>query len=995
MGLWRKKTKSLPPRGVARAAAAGAPRAEIIREALACLADAGEADRLGVWITPASAEKGGARGVFYGTVRDEELGAVPPEWSHLAAEFPLPRDLLLRGRSVMQQVEGTAKSPLLGPLAGLREVLWVPVNGSGRLQGILLAGSRSSRRDLPQAAMEGVAAELSLMLGAEQARETLAQQHADLCLGRRNWKELLERKSPEALLESLAENCTASERANGPGAVFAAIGRWKACRETVQGPVDEVEFLWSAGEAAWKSAVEREPLARVWREALISGQTTGSERQAPWSQTEVLRAVAIPLKRGEERLGVLFSGLEVSSASLVSLERLEYRALLAASALAELRDCEERLERDAERQTLLEASRDALIALDRQGRILWKNRAAKEELEGQDVREEGGCIWPWIRARERAACEAWFRKVWGPQGANSIEPFDVELQDGRRSLLHAECSPDGAYAILRMDRAQPPERNSGSQESAELLALVEWLDQGVILFDAHERVRALNLKFAQLAELAPDEADNIGTLEGLIERMESSAADPEEFASRWRDLAKNEAGAREEVQLAKPAVRILERVSRPVWDANRKKLGRIEIYRDLTAQRIFQARLLQTEKLAALGQMVSAVAHELSNPLTSIAGYAQRLLLRKDTLGRSEEVHRIFSEAQRAGGILRQMLLSAREAPVERRPIALNQVVQRTVEVQRLSMAAEKIHVELDLDPLLPPVHGDAGQLQQVLMNLMGNARQAIETQGQGGTIRLRTGRTGTNRVRLEVSDTGPGIPKEVEARIFDPFFTTKGEGIGTGLGLSIVLGIVREHGGQVYVNSQAKRGATFVIELPAATAEARAGNGCAASGPRSIPRRAAAAGPAKVTLRRTSAIPSRRVMIVEDEPTVAQLIADVLQDGGFHVEVVTEGRRAPERAAASEFDMVICDVRMPGLDGPHFYRSLALAGNPLKDRFLFVTGDALAAQTKEFLEKNGLPYVAKPFRVEELMEKVERVLSESKHVATAPAQRRNAATKG
>jgi two-component system NtrC family sensor kinase len=510
-------------------------------------------------------------------------------------------------------------------------------------------------------------------------------------------------------------------------------------------------------------------------------------------------------------------------------------------------------------------------------------------------------------------------------------------------------------------------------------------------------VRALNLKFAQLAELGPEEADGIDTLEGLIERIGPRAANPEQFGSRWRELAnKEETGVREEVHLAKPTSRILERVSRPVLDADRKKLGRIEIYRDLTAQRIFQARLLQTEKLAALGQMVSGVAHELSNPLTSIAGYAQRLLLRQDVLGRSEEVHRIFSEAERAGRILRQMLLTAREGTPERRTIALNQVVQRTVEVQRLSMAAEKVRVELDLDPLLPPVQGDAGQLQQVLMNLMGNARQAMESQGSGGTIRIRTQRLETDRVRLEVSDTGPGIPEEIQARIFDPFFTTKAEGVGTGLGLSIVLGIVREHGGQVYVNSELGKGTKFLIELPSAKAVEGMTKEQAASGLKAVPKRIAhAAGSGRNSPRRAAAHSPRVVMVVEDEPTVAQLIADVLHDAGFQVEVLADGRRAPERAIARDFDLVICDVKMPGLDGPHFYRSLVLADNPLKDRFLFVTGDVLAAQTKEFLEKNGLPYVAKPFRVEELMDKVKRVLAEAKHIAAVPAQRRNAATKG
>ena len=134
--------------------------------------------------------------------------------------------------------------------------------------------------------------------------------------------------------------------------------------------------------------------------------------------------------------------------------------------------------------------------------------------------------------------------------------------------------------------------------------------------------------------------------------------------------------------------------------------------------------------------------------------------------------------------------------------MAINQVVLQTIELQQVSLAQENIGVELDLDPGWPMVHGDAGHLQQVLLNLTGNARQALGHTGKGGTIRVRTKQIGDHRVLLEIADNGPGIPSEILGRIFDPFFTTKPAGTGTGLGLAIVLGIVREHGGHVNVAS-------------------------------------------------------------------------------------------------------------------------------------------------------------------------------------------------
>jgi two-component system, NtrC family, sensor kinase len=343
--------------------------------------------------------------------------------------------------------------------------------------------------------------------------------------------------------------------------------------------------------------------------------------------------------------------------------------------------------------------------------------------------------------------------------------------------------------------------------------------------------------------------------------------------------------------------------------------------------------------------------------------------------------------------------LNARETLPERRTVSLNQIVLQTMELQRFSLGAEKIRVEADLDPALPAAHGDPGQLQQVLMNLMGNSRQAIEQQGRGGTIRVRTKRIGEQRMLLEVQDDGPAVPPAILARIFDPFFTTKPAGVGTGLGLAIVLSVVREHGGQVRVLNPPEGGAVFQIELPAAAGrlpderrdiDQKDKQGALLATVRRKEREDRS--PVRAAIGKGS-----RVLVVEDEPTVARLIADVLEDEGFHVDVLLDGREALNRAGRETYDLVICDMKMPGLDGQHFYNSLVRAGNPLRERFLFVTGDIIGAQTREFLERNQLPHVAKPFRVEELTAKVYRVLESNIHrEAPMPViARKNAARNG
>jgi CheY-like chemotaxis protein len=258
----------------------------------------------------------------------------------------------------------------------------------------------------------------------------------------------------------------------------------------------------------------------------------------------------------------------------------------------------------------------------------------------------------------------------------------------------------------------------------------------------------------------------------------------------------------------------------------------------------------------------------------------------------------------------------------------------------------------------------------------------------------------GERRLLLEVEDTGPGIPQAIQARIFDPFFTTKPAGVGTGLGLAIVLSVVREHGGQVRVKNSLQGGAIFQLELPAAAeVPEETGAPLFESQPRDQAI-GAIARPGGIGIRDASqsrGARSARVLVVEDEPTVARLIGDVLEDEGMHVDVLLDGREALARAARQPYDLVICDMRMPGLDGQQFYQSLVRAGNPLRKRFLFVTGDIVAVQTREFLEKNHLPHVAKPFRVEELTEKVHLVLESMppREPTSAGASRKNATRNG
>jgi signal transduction histidine kinase/CheY-like chemotaxis protein len=993
----KKQEDKAPDKGVARAAVGGASREELVREALHRMSLETSADRFGVWIEPQPAHREDSSFPlsFRGAIWEKGVEATPAEWARLSPEFPLPEELFA-GKSVEQDLEKPPVRPMLGPLVEMRAAVWVPVARGGRLRGVLLACTRTKQGALPRALLESVAAELLLAVELDEEQRTARERQSDLAMAAEVITALGKTSSDSSILASLVSQCTETTSHNcSLGAVFAVVGR----RIVIQGKESDaagMAFPWKSGDPAWARAVENGPLAAVWKKAVEAGKLVGSEAQSFWPQGGVGRVLALPLEFDGEMLGVFVAGLRPSGASLSALARLELRASLAAAALAREKRRAEGERREARQRLLLDSSQE-MVLLNERGEIAGLSRGAREllkessesgtekqgagESKAGEAEFSGREVAELFHPREREGIKRWTRRAVAsasPWLAQGEERNEFELRNGARVRLRQAMPAGEQLFTVLLDRVQGSDScASPGRAEDELSSVLEWLEEGVVLFDAKEEIRAMNSRFAQMAGLALAEIPEITSLDGLIQRLAEQAAEPRLFARRWRELASGlESGVCEELQLLRPSPRVLERAARPVMDSAGHRLGRVEIYRDLTPRRVFQSKLLQTEKLAALGQMVTGVAHELSNPLTSILGYAQRLLLRGDAVGRTEEARKIYQEAERASTILRQLLLNARETQPQRGWVALNQVVLKTMELQRFGLATEKIRLKLELDSAPSFVHGDAGQLQQVLMNLVGNARQAIVESGKGGNIQVRTKWTSEGHVLLEVSDDGPGIPQGIMARIFDPFFTTKPAGVGTGLGLAIALGIVREHSGQLKVSSPPGGGATFTMELPAVT-EARGtlSQLAEAGGLRAPGTRAARAEESSSELAHTRKdAPS--VLVVEDEPTVARLIADVLEDEGMRVEVLLDGREALERAGREHYDLVICDMKMPGLDGQTFYKTLARARNPLRERFLFVTGDLIAAHTQKFLERYRLPHVAKPFRVEELSEKVKQVLA-------------------
>ena len=323
------------------------------------------------------------------------------------------------------------------------------------------------------------------------------------------------------------------------------------------------------------------------------------------------------------------------------------------------------------------------------------------------------------------------------------------------------------------------------------------------------------------------------------------------MAAQWRERRERGDACRDELELVSPKRKHVERFARPIVDRLGRRVGWMEVYRDVTGQKLIEGNLFHVQRMVTLGQLVSSVAHELSNPLTSILGYAQLLRRRRETKQGETDVEHIVQEAERAGRIARSLLQFGRGAKPERAAVELNDVVKGALALLVSGLSLERIDVELDLEPHLPPVLGDAAQLQQVLLNLLVNSEQAIR-QGRGrGGIRLRTRRAAAGRVAVDVIDDGPGIPAAVLPHVFDPFFTTKPPGVGTGLGLSIAYGIAHDHGGTVAVESRPGSGAMFTVELPVTSAAPAGGRVVVSRRSQSLP----AAGPGNLarTQRRES----------------------------------------------------------------------------------------------------------------------------------------------
>ena len=370
---------------------------------------------------------------------------------------------------------------------------------------------------------------------------------------------------------------------------------------------------------------------------------------------------------------------------------------------------------------------------------------------------------------------------------------------------------------------------------------------------------------------------------------------------------------------------------------------------ELARQRQF---LHQNEKMSALGSLLAGVAHELNNPLSVVVGHASLLEDFATDAAIRDRALKIRTAADRCARIVRTFLAMARSKPRQRTAVQLNGTIAEALEIVAYGLRTADVEVVRALAPDLPPVWADGDQLHQVFANLFVNAQQALQSVQSPRRLTVTSG-FDADTVWVEVADNGPGVPADIAHRIFEPFFTTKPQGVGTGVGLSVCHGIVAAHGGEIRLEPRPDQGATFVVRLPRTAVEV-------------------AQAPAEAPVPR---LRPAHILVVDDEPEVAQLLIDILERDGHRVDRANSGREALTRLRYGEVDLILCDLRMPDLDGPALYRELTAQRPELLSRIVFITGDTLGGDMTGFLTDTGVRVLEKPLDPTGVSAKIEAFL--------------------
>jgi PAS domain S-box-containing protein len=424
--------------------------------------------------------------------------------------------------------------------------------------------------------------------------------------------------------------------------------------------------------------------------------------------------------------------------------------------------------------------------------------------------------------------------------------------------------------------------------------------------------------------------------------------------------------------------RLFRASARPLQDETGHATGIIASARDITDQQRLQQQLIQSERLAAMGQMIAGVAHELNNPLTAILGVTELMRDQAQDETSRRQLDLAHRQARRAAHIVESLLVFSRPSTPRNALLHLNDLLQRTLQLHEHSLRSNNITVDFVARPDLPTVLGDSNQLTQVFLNLIVNAEQAVREIRSQGELRIRLGVVG-DRVLITFQDDGVGIPRESLPRIFDPFFTTKRPGRGTGLGLSICMAIIREHNGDISAQPLPDGGSVFTVSLPVCTQPVVVMETRSTLGAR----------PASAPVKEESSFSGKRVLIVDDEESIRELVSESLRARDILVDVAASTEAGLDLATRHSYDAILCDLNLESESGSaasgfdlhdRIVETLASRSGP-RPSFIFMTGDLLDATLSEHAGHRENRFLQKPFRISELISMLGELVAPAKEL--------------
>jgi PAS domain S-box-containing protein len=628
---------------------------------------------------------------------------------------------------------------------------------------------------------------------------------------------------------------------------------------------------------------------------------------------------------------------------------------------AEHKRAEEALKESEERyRSLFENSIEGVFTADLEGNFTSYNKAAAE-LYGYGVEELIGASYKKVVAAETAqSVFEEYNKLFrtGEPIRNLV--YELITKNGERRLAEGDVNVIrekgrvvGFQGTLRDITEQKKTEEAFQNSARQWRATFDAISHAVNLMDLEGRVLRCNMAMTHL--LGKPFGEIIGQTCWKLVYGRSEPVEGCPMVRMWETR-------RRETTVTPIGERWFEVTADPLLDERGNLIGAVHIMADITErkqaeerEKQLQQEIILSSRLASVGRMASGIAHEINNPLTGVVGFAD-LLLKKDIpedMGKHVKI--IYDGAQRVAGIISRLLTFAGQSKPERTFASINDIVENTVALRAYEMESNNIKASTQLDADLPRTTADAGQLQQVFLNIILNAEtEMIRAHGRGNLL-VKTERMG-NRIRISFKDDGPGIAKENLEKIFEPFFTTREVGRGTGLGLSVCHGIVTQHGGKIYARSELGKGATFFVELPIVTEATQLKT---VEPPAAEPKKA----------------PGGRILVVDDELVVQQFLTEVLSGEGYEVESADNGDDALEKLGSEDYDVILVDVKLPGMSGIEIYKHLQRMAKPLARRVVFITGDVMGEDTMAFLTRAKARYITKPFDTERLRKEIQSML--------------------